>query len=212
MTGVYIVFEASMMFWSQFLQTGRHPYPAGIWHQFQSVCCCCQLSRPGGPLSPSCCSPFDKWSHQTLCRHYWNTKAKHRYKRWRLAAVDTSPNFSHSFPPVNHFHFLPLFIGMQWLTRWCEAGSRRPCIQGRSCSGSVWIWKCQTPTGSRPASPRSPAQQLRGRWDRPCRSPGRSPRWRSHACSQSSVWHSSSYRRNNKEINKRQSFRAVLHY
>lgn len=96
------------MFWSQFLQPGKHPYPAGISLRFQSVCCCCQLSRPDGSLSPSCCSPFGKWSHRTLCHRYWNTIAKHRYKRWRLAAVDISLSFISSVEICFLSHCCPM--------------------------------------------------------------------------------------------------------
>lgn len=86
---------------------------------------------------------------------------------------------------------LLVLAARQLLTRWCAAGSLRPCNQWQSCSWSVWIWRCRMPAGSRPASPRSPARQQRWWWDPPCRSPGRSPCWQSHACSRSSAWRSS---------------------
>jgi len=254
------------------LQTGRRPYPAGIWLRSQSACCCCQPSRPGGPPSPSCRSPSGKWSRWTLCRHFWNTHTqKTEIGTWTFpsrgnhflfclcvtsfsacviyfsASVSLPSPASVSLPflPLCHFFFclchflfwlcvtsficfrvtsssasvsLPLLplchflfclcvtsfacpcvtsfsASPQWLTRCCAAGSRRPCIRGRSCSGSSWIWPCRRPAGSPPASPRSPARRQRGWWGRPCRSPGRSPHLQSRICSRTSAWHSSCYRR-----------------
>lgn len=61
-----------------YLHWWRHPCPAGIWLQSQSVCCCCQRSRPGWLPSPACRSPSGRWSPQTQLHHCFKDHKQRR--------------------------------------------------------------------------------------------------------------------------------------
>ncbi len=80
----------------------------------------------------------------------------------------------------------------------CAAGSLRSCIRWRSCCASWWTWRCQRSSGTRRASPRTPAPPRRGWRDRRSRNPHHSPRSRTHAYRPSSPYHSSCCSNNTK--------------
>lgn len=162
--------------WKGHLQTERRLCPACIWRRCRSECCYCRRSRPEWPPSPARRSPSGRWSRRTRCRRSWERRLREVHLQTLKKTFVLSVK-----------HLFSDLCGV--LTRWCAAGSLRPCIRGRSCSGPVWTWPCRRPSGIRPASPRSPAQRRRGWWDP--RSRRRSPGWQSHACSPSSAYRSS---------------------
>lgn len=129
--------------WNQrwlYLQRETRPCPACTWRRCRSECCCCRRSRPGSPPSPARCSPCGRWSRRTRCRRSCGERLGEDRTALQPSLQDADAK----------------------LTRWCAAGSRRPCSPEQSCSGSAWTWPCRRPSGSRPASPRSPARRRPG--------------------------------------------------
>lgn len=114
---------------ARYLHWWRRSCPAGIWLRCQSLCCCCQQSRQGWPLSPARGSPSGRWSRQTVHRHYCNTRKGRRLGRelrsihrnnnqgdewWGYFSVDQfeiKPFPLPSYAVCWAWHFEPLYRG-----------------------------------------------------------------------------------------------------